>query len=278
MFLYLIVGRTASGKSNLAHLLNNNGLRRVISSTTRPKRKNETEKDYHFVNKVPDNTIAKTKINNFTYFITPDDLKNKDFYIIDPDGVIELAKKMPDAVLHIIYLNNDQNQRKKHFIQRALLNGLTHTEAINAYNQRNSAEDKRFTEFEKVIKSKKPYAITDSKYALPKNVFAISNLNIDYDNPNAALNDANNLTVNKTIRTRLAQIVNKAPELGLIKRSPDGKLIATLGDAKKQSHQIELTPDQYTAYLLNNTGAFSLFITQIIAHDSDLNKIYPPIE
>ena len=86
MLIYLIVGRTASGKNYFANLLTNKGLRRAISYTTRPKREHETDDDYHFISpmraKLINPKLAPTEINNYEYFITEKELQNKDTFII----------------------------------------------------------------------------------------------------------------------------------------------------------------------------------------------------
>ena len=160
MLIYLIVGRTASGKNYFANLLTNKGLRRAVSYTTRPKRDHEQETDYHFVSpmraKLIKPKLALTKINNYDYFITENELKNKDIFIIDPEGVINLAKALPNDVFHVLYLQADKDQRKKHFVQRAKYNKIKNPE--DEFEKRNQAEDKRFSEFEKVITAKDPYS------------------------------------------------------------------------------------------------------------------------
>lgn len=283
MLLYLIVGRTASGKSNFANLLANNSLKRVITTTTRPKRANETDHDYHFVSdeqaKNAESKLAPTIINNHQYYIDRQDLRDKDFAIVDPDGVISLAKALPNSIFHIIYLNCDTATRKKLFIKRAVANGSSKQDAENEFEQRDSAENKRFTEFERVLNAqnaKSPYDITDSPYALPKNIYAIMQYNFDYNKPLNMLEKANNLVTDKTIRTRLANLVRKAPQLGLIQVDANGYLIArTHKQGEKTQHQRKMTPELYAEHLLDNVSSFSIFMTQMLAHDNDLDQIYP---
>lgn len=277
MLIYLIVGRTASGKNYFANLLTNKGLRRAISYTTRPKREHETDDDYHFISpmhaKLINPKLAPTKINNYDYFITEKELQNKDIFIIDPQGVIDLAKALPDAVFHVLYLEAPLDQRKKHFIQRAKYNKIKNPE--EEFNKRNQNEKERFDEFEKVIKADDPYSVQNSKYALPKNIYAISPIKIDYENFNETNTQASRFVMDKRFHNRLINMVKKAPELGLIRKQPTGKLLATLQNKSQQNHQVELTPESYCEYLLANSGAFTSFMIAMLTNDRDLDKIYP---
>ena len=98
--MYLIIGRTGSGKTHLANLLERHGLSRVKSRTTRAPR-SKSEDGYIFVNEddaaACQNRITDTVINGATYYTTPDDLGEKDFYVIDPIGAKKLAEAMPDC-------------------------------------------------------------------------------------------------------------------------------------------------------------------------------------
>lgn len=277
MLIYLIVGRTASGKNYFANLLTNKGLRRAVSYTTRPKRDHETDKDYHFVSPVRAKLIkpklAPTKINNYDYFITENELKNKDIFIIDPKGVIDLAKALPDAVFHVLYLDAPLAQRKKHFIQRAKYNKIKNPG--EEFDKRNNSEKQRFDDFEKVINADDPYSMKNSDYALPDNVYAISPIKINYDDFSKINMQASNFVMDKRFHNRLINMIKKAPELGLIRKQPTGKLLATLQNKSQHNHQVELTPESYCEYLLANSGAFSSFIIAMLTNDRDLDKIYP---
>lgn len=89
--MILIVGKSGSGKSYLAKILN---LNQVISRTTRRIRKNEIDGiDKHFLNESAFNldydmgkVMAMTKINGHYYWAIDEDFEGKDYYIIDPDG------------------------------------------------------------------------------------------------------------------------------------------------------------------------------------------------
>lgn len=112
----LIVGRTGSGKDTYAGCLQKIGLSGVKSYTTRPKRY-KTEDTHIFIKEEEaenyDDLIAYTEINGYKYFATRDQLNTADYYIIDPDGIEYLLKKVPDLNYKIIYIYTDENIRKE---------------------------------------------------------------------------------------------------------------------------------------------------------------------
>ena len=109
--MYLIIGRTACGKDYLASELTKQGLKGVISRTTRPRRPNEPD-THIFVTKEQaaqeTNKVAYTNINDNDYYVIPEDLDDKQFYIIDPIGAKTLAENMPDTSFAIIYVATNE--------------------------------------------------------------------------------------------------------------------------------------------------------------------------
>lgn len=92
--IYLIMGRSGSGKTTIGNILKNKyGMKGVCSYTTRPPRC-EHEKGHYFISaeefsKVKENMglAAYTKINGYEYGTTPAIVDKSDFYIIDPAGI-----------------------------------------------------------------------------------------------------------------------------------------------------------------------------------------------
>ena len=118
----LIVGRTASGKSTLAKMLENMGAKILKSYTTREKR-NESDTDHIFITKEEAKTfshkVATTVINGNEYFATLEQFEDSDFYIIDPCGIETFLETMPDTKFEVIYVNakkrglwNEEQQKK----------------------------------------------------------------------------------------------------------------------------------------------------------------------
>lgn len=96
--VFLIVGKTGSGKDTIVNeLIKNNKYSKLVSYATRPKRVGEADNNHIFitadeVDKYKDGMIAYTKIGEYEYFATYDQLKDSDFYIIDYEGVKYLRK------------------------------------------------------------------------------------------------------------------------------------------------------------------------------------------
>lgn len=147
--LYLIVGRTASGKDSLTRAVAEKYNLKILSSyATRPKRPGETNEHIFIaseeVSKYQKDIVAYTKIGEYEYFSTKQQLLESDFYIIDPNGVNylkECIQKIPGIELHIIYIAADYITRK----HRALCN---RKDQENVFNKRCEAEDKEFIDFE----------------------------------------------------------------------------------------------------------------------------------
>ena len=147
--LYLIVGRTASGKDSLTRKVAEKYNLKILSSyTTRPKRPGETN-EHTFISpddvaKYQDDIIAYTKIGDYEYFSTKQQLFDCDFYIIDPNGVKYLKDKIKDVKdidLHIIYIAADYVTRK----YRAL---SQRHDKEDVFEKRCIAEEDQFIDFE----------------------------------------------------------------------------------------------------------------------------------
>ena len=96
---FLIVGRTASGKSTIAkEVCEKLGLKQVKSLTTRPPRDEELNNpncDHYFVTdevieslkRSGNELIAYTEINDYKYATIKSELDKSDIYVIDPNGI-----------------------------------------------------------------------------------------------------------------------------------------------------------------------------------------------
>lgn len=145
---FLIIGRTASGKTSIAKAVCEKlGLNQVISYTTRPRRTKEkdcvdhifiTEED---VEKYQNDIVAYTEINGYKYFTTYDVLDKSDVYIIDPIGVDNLKLKCGDQYKFIeIYIRVP----KTIAFDRAKQRG----DKVKDFKTRYETEDTEFREYE----------------------------------------------------------------------------------------------------------------------------------
>lgn len=154
--IFLIIGRTSSGKTSLAkEICNRLNLKILKSYTTRLPRKNETleNSDHIFITpaeitKYKDKMVAHTIINEIEYFATIDQLLKSDIYIIDPNGIDYLRtnktiqKSIGDQIEFIeIYIRVPKSTGKRLAVQRG--------EDIDTYMQRYKNESPQFDYYEK---------------------------------------------------------------------------------------------------------------------------------
>lgn len=144
--LFLIIGRTAVGKTSLAkQAAKELNLKIVKSYTTRPQRANEVEEvsDHYFINesdvkKYKNDIVAYTEINGYKYFATKNEVEKSDLYVIDPDG-IKYLKKNFDKDFVEIYIRVPFSTGKQRAKNRK----------DNKYEERYKKENEQFSEYEK---------------------------------------------------------------------------------------------------------------------------------
>lgn len=154
--LYLVVGRTGSGKSSVAKAVcKEMGMKQIASYTTRPMREKEKISADHIfitaedVEKYRWDIAAYTKIGEYEYFTTWDMLKKADnyIYVVDPKGVHFLHSAV--KALHwedlfdfrVFYINIDKEVADTRLAKRG--------DAKEVSDARRHAEDWQFTHFEK---------------------------------------------------------------------------------------------------------------------------------
>lgn len=150
--LFLVIGRTGSGKDYLVDKLKEKGLTQVKSYATRPKR-TEDEDTHIFIepnefDNYP-NKVAHTKINGYDYFATAEQIDESDIYVIDPNGLYELVERLPDETFHIVYVMAEDTDRRINAVRRA--DDKIKEEQI--FEARDAAENEQFTAFEKRLET-----------------------------------------------------------------------------------------------------------------------------
>lgn len=149
--IFLIVGRTSSGKSSITRAVCQAlGLKQVKSYTTRPMResekKNPDASEHYFITeeevKQYENDIAAyTEINGYKYFTTKEILNQSDCYVIDPNGIEDLKKRCSDDYDFItIYLRRPKSGIKRSYLQRG--------DSFKSFSARYDAENEQFTQYE----------------------------------------------------------------------------------------------------------------------------------
>lgn len=146
---FLIIGRTATGKSTITRLAAERlGLKVLKSYCTRPPRVGEIDNDHIFiqpenVESYRDRMIAYTdSVDEYVRFATIDQLEESDFYIIDPKGIDYLKSlDLPDMQFIEIYVRVPFLELSNRAKKRG--------DDISVYNKRFSEENEQFMEYEK---------------------------------------------------------------------------------------------------------------------------------
>lgn len=143
--LLLLVGKSASGKTTLATLLETRlGLRQLQSYTTRAPRF-DMESGHTFVSDKEfdalTDIVAYTEYNGNRYCTTKEQLDNSDIYVIDVDGVDYLLRKYnTDRKIIILYFNTSVITRIKRMQYRGdsdaqIISRILNDEEFDWYNE-----------------------------------------------------------------------------------------------------------------------------------------------
>lgn len=120
----------------------------VVSYTTREKREGEIDgREHYFITKErakeileSSDILAYTKIGEYEYFTTKQQLKDSNIYIIDPKGIEYLKESNPDLNIKVIYISIPDNIREERCKNRS--------DYDTAYKKRYESENEQFTKFE----------------------------------------------------------------------------------------------------------------------------------
>lgn len=122
--IFLICGQTACGKDSISSVLESRGYKVLKSYATRPKRQNEGDTHVFIspneVNDYRGDIVAYTKIGEYEYFATKNQLFENDIYIIDYEGIKYLKSKLNDDNLRFItiFINVSDNIRNERLENR----------------------------------------------------------------------------------------------------------------------------------------------------------------
>ena len=121
--LYLFVGKSASGKTTIAELLESKYNYKTLQSyTTRPKR-HENETGHTFISEEEfnnlENIIAYTEYNGYKYCATKEQIDDVSIYVIDVPGVETLLQKYKtERPIAVIYFDAGIVTRIDRMIER----------------------------------------------------------------------------------------------------------------------------------------------------------------
>lgn len=143
--VYCIMGKTAVGKDTLVNdMIKEKGMSQVISYSTRPQRVGENGTHIFITSddvcKFHD-FVAYTKIGEYEYFATKEQLDKNDFYIIDPKGYYMLLQSKYSNeynFIPILCVLDSETQ-----IARSISRG----DDPEVFKKRSKAESDQFAEF-----------------------------------------------------------------------------------------------------------------------------------
>ena len=130
--LYLLVGKSASGKTTIANILESQyGLPQLQSYTTRPKR-HENETGHIFISNEEfdqlENIVAYTEYNGYRYCATKEQIDQTSVYVIDVPGVDTLLEKyITERPIIVLYFDAPVTTR----IERMMDRGSSDTEIVS---------------------------------------------------------------------------------------------------------------------------------------------------
>lgn len=269
--IYLIAGRSGAGKDYLvskmiemSEKMTGKAFATVKSYTTRPPRY-ENEDTHVFiakedVDKYPDK-VATTKIGEYEYFATAEQVNSSEIYVVDPRGIEELIKNMPDTEFQIVYVQADEDiNRRINAVKRA--DDKIKEEEIFA--ARDAAENEQFTEFEDKIHNRMDY-----EKCFPDNVNSVIIVTNTYK-AEVMEQYARMLVTRKIQIDRMCKIVHECVDLGLLSESENTdskgnkKIIAYCTDHEK-TYQKEYSVDTCVIRLLGDEESFTDIIGKYIA-------------
>ena len=161
--LLCVMGRTACGKDSLVNkLCNDNGLTQLISYTTRSRRKNEgdthifSDENTYWEMKNNGLIAAETKIGEYYYWSTIDQIYESDIYIIDFEGLKRIRDlNLPDLRIVSVFINVPDDIRKDRALNKR-------KDDRTKFIIRNQAEKRQFDEMLK--KGDFDYAVQNIRF------------------------------------------------------------------------------------------------------------------
>ena len=260
---YLIVGRTASGKDTLREILEKEyGWKFVKSYATRPKR-NEDEDTHIFISQdeadaIPDeDKAAATKIGDYEYFATKEQIDEADGYIIDPKGLAKLRKNMPNTLFTVVNIRpaNDEDR-----MDMAIKRSDDPEEEVKVLQARIDAEQEQFDEFDS--------AVADGTISYD-NVMTILTFENDYKKSRIE-KLAHDLEMRRRLANNTLPIVKYMIDKNILDNDENGMVMLYSGD-----EAVKMQPEIFVQYLcmeMNNEEiAKSLFAHTMLEYMTKAN-------
>ncbi len=147
--IILLIAESGAGKDTIANKLEEQGYKILKSYATRPQRPGEGNTHIFIkpdeVEQYKNQMIAYTKIGEYEYFSTKDQLLNSDIYIIDPKGYKYLKNKIQNIKIIPIFINVKEQERYNRALKRINFNEKERQKIEDRF----ISEYKQFQEFRK---------------------------------------------------------------------------------------------------------------------------------
>lgn len=123
--MIVLIGASASGKTEIAKILIKQGYKKCITTTTRSKRPEEVDGvDYHFVSRKGFNElllqnafIEVTQYQDSLYGLQRKDIQKEGLVIVDPNGANNIIKAMGSQVF-VCFVSSSKKHRKQRMQKR----------------------------------------------------------------------------------------------------------------------------------------------------------------
>lgn len=123
--MIIIIGASASGKTQIAKSLYQLAYKKCITTTTRTKRENEVDGiDYHFITKEVFNELLLanaflevTKYQDNLYGLQRKDMIEDGVVIVDPAGANNIMRSVGMGVF-VVFIKSSKRRRKQRMLQR----------------------------------------------------------------------------------------------------------------------------------------------------------------
>ena len=123
--MIILVGASASGKTEIAKILYKNGYKKCVTTTTRQIRPSEVNGvDYHFIKKEEFNKLLLehafleiTQYQNNLYGLQKKDIISDGVAILDPNGANNVISAMGKDVF-VVFIKSSKQKRKERMLKR----------------------------------------------------------------------------------------------------------------------------------------------------------------
>ena len=170
--IFIISGKSSSGKNHIGNILKNQfGMKEIISDTTRPIRKNETDGvEYNFINDAEflkrisenyyiDYRTYNTEFGIWYYGIPLKSIYDNDYCIVDLNGFLNLKNQLGQAVkLTSIFIDCDDDIRIERSFNRDDIDDIKRAEIYRRLEKDN-------IDFpEDIVKKEYDYILKNNNY------------------------------------------------------------------------------------------------------------------